>query len=114
MSEYVNPNLQKHKLDVLAKYFSLGDFNHHRASDDAKMLSAIFYKMVDKCFDEGIRDLEAMNKAMSEKADPLKLRTYHQIIICQESGRAEKSLPSRFGFVSEILPTPSENPAYSA
>ena len=81
MSRYVNPNLQKHKLDVLAKYFSLGDFNHHRASDDAKMLSAIFYKMVDKCFDEGIRDLEAMNKAMSEKADPLKLRTYHQIII---------------------------------
>ena len=75
------PELGKYKLDIVADHLQLPQFNHHRASDDAKMLSAIFYKMVDKCFDEGIRDLEAMNKAMSEKADPLKLRTYHQIII---------------------------------
>lgn len=81
MSRYVNPDLQKHKLDVLAKYYNLGAFNHHRASDDAEMLAAIFFKMTDKLIDEGIVDLESMTKAMSEKADPLKLRTYHQIIL---------------------------------
>ena len=48
MSRYVNPELKKHKLDVLAKYFDLGDFNHHRASDDSEMLALIFFKMLDK------------------------------------------------------------------
>lgn len=85
MSRYVNPELQKHKLDILADYFRLGDFNHHRASDDAKMLAAIFYKMTDKLADEGIFDLDAMAQAMSERSDPLKLRTYHQIILVRNS-----------------------------
>lgn len=45
------------------------------------MLAAIFYKMTEKLYDEGITDLPSMTKAMSEKADPLRLRTYHQIIL---------------------------------
>ena len=81
MSRYVNPELQKHKLDILADYFHLGDFNHHRASDDAEMLAAIFYKMAEKLADEGIYDLDAMADAMSERSDPLKLPSYHQIIL---------------------------------
>ncbi len=81
MSQYVNPELSKHKLDILAKYFGLGDFNHHRASDDAEMLSLIFYRMADKLKEEGINGIEEMSEVMSAKADPLKLRTYHQIIL---------------------------------
>ena len=84
MSRYVNPELKKHKLDVLAKYFDLGDFNHHRASDDSEMLAYIFFRMLDKLRDEGITDFEQMTRAMSEKADPLKLRPYHQIIIAKD------------------------------
>ncbi len=83
MSRYVNPELKKHKLDSLATYFDLGDFNHHRASDDAEMLALIFFKMLDKLCDEGITDFAQMTTAMSEKADPLKLKTYHQIIIAK-------------------------------
>ena len=83
MSRYANPDLKKHKLDILCDYFSLGEFNHHRASDDAKMLSAIFYKMVDKLKDEGIMDFNHLSETMSENADPLKLRTYHQIILAK-------------------------------
>jgi len=81
MSHYVNPDLAKHKLDSLAKYFDLGDFNHHRACDDAEMLALIFFKMVEKLREEGITDLGTMSEVMSEKADPLKLKTYHQIIL---------------------------------
>ncbi|MBR0303640.1 MAG: PHP domain-containing protein, partial [Clostridia bacterium] len=44
MSHYVNPDLAKHKLDSLAKYYDLGDFNHHRACDDAEMLALIFLR----------------------------------------------------------------------
>lgn len=83
MSRYVNPELKRHRLDTLAEYFQLGDFNHHRASDDAEMLAYIFFKMIDKLQDEGITDFTQMTNAMSENADPLKLRTYHQIIIAK-------------------------------
>lgn len=83
MSRYVNPELKRHRLDTLAEYFDLGDFNHHRASDDAEMLAYIFFKMIDKLQDEGITDFTQMTNAMSENADPLKLRTYHQIIIAK-------------------------------
>jgi len=81
MSRYVNPDLNRHKLDILAKYFQLGEFNHHRASDDAEMLAMIYYKMVDKLSDEGIHTMDELNTAMSERSDPLKLKTYHQIIL---------------------------------
>ena len=41
LSRFLNSDLKSHKLDVLAKYYGLGDFNHHRACDDAAMLAAI-------------------------------------------------------------------------
>lgn len=84
LSRHVNPELKKHKLDSLAEYFGLGDFNHHRACDDAEMLALIFFKMVEKLRQEGIGTVSEMNTAMSDKADPLKLRSYHMIILVKD------------------------------
>ncbi|MBE6657069.1 MAG: PolC-type DNA polymerase III [Ruminococcaceae bacterium] len=81
MSRYVNPDLKKHKLNLVAEYFGLGDFNHHRASDDAEMLARIYFCMTDKIHREGVETYNQMRQAMSEKADPLKLKSYHQIIL---------------------------------
>ena len=81
LSRYANPELKKHKLDILAEYYGLGDFNHHRACDDAEMLACIYFKMSEKLMNEGIGDLGRINEVMSESADPLKLRTYHQILL---------------------------------
>ncbi len=81
LSRFANPELKKHKLDILADYYGLGDFNHHRACDDAEMLAMIYFKMSEKLMNEGIADLGRINSAMSESADPLKLRSYHQIIL---------------------------------
>ncbi len=81
LSRYVNPDLNKHKLDTLANYFGLGEFNHHRASDDAEMLALIFFKMAAKLQEEGLKTLSAMTAAMSDKVDCLKLRTNHMIIL---------------------------------
>lgn len=81
MSRFVNPDLKKHKLDIIAEYYGLGDFNHHRASDDAEMCAAIFYRMIDKLRGEGIDSLAQMSHSMVENTDPKKLKTYHQIIL---------------------------------
>ncbi len=81
LSRYVNPDLNKHKLDTLATYFGLGEFNHHRASDDAEMLALIFFKMTEKLQEEGLKTLGTMTAAMSDKVDCLKLRTNHMIIL---------------------------------
>ena len=81
MSRYVNPDLKKHKLNLVAEYYGLGEFNHHRASDDAEMLARIYFCMTDKIHREGVETYDQMRQAMSEKADPLKLKSYHQIIL---------------------------------
>ena len=81
MSRYVNPDLNKHKLDVLAKYFNLGEFNHHRACDDAEVLAKILVCLFKKLREEGASNLREMQQLMSERSDPLKLRTYHQILL---------------------------------
>lgn len=81
MSRYVNPDLKKHKLDIVAEYFGLGDFNHHRASDDAEMCAKIFYRMVAKLENDGISTPAEMSAAMSDHTDPLKLNSYHMILL---------------------------------
>ncbi len=81
MSRFVNPDLKKHKLDAIADYFGLGDFNHHRASDDAEMCARIFYRMVAKLQNDGVSTPAEMSAAMSDRTDPLKLNTYHLIIL---------------------------------
>ncbi len=83
LSRYVNPELKKHKLDVIANYYGLGDFNHHRASDDAEMLALIFFRMIERLREEGIGTISEMNTAMAGGTDFLKQRTHHIIILAK-------------------------------
>ena len=83
LSRYVNPELKKHKLDVIAEHYNLHEFHHHRASDDAEMLAEIFFIMMDRLKSEGIHTFERMIDAMSESSDPLKLPTNHMVIFAK-------------------------------
>ncbi len=81
MSRHIHPDLNKHTLDSIADYYRLGDFNHHRACDDAEMLAMIYFRMVETMQKLDLSNLNALKKDMAEKADPLKLKPYHQIIL---------------------------------
>ncbi len=81
LSKYINPELKSHKLDVVAEYYQLGEFNHHRACDDAEMLANIYFCMLDKMQKMELRNLDALKREMTEKSDPLKLNSYHQILL---------------------------------
>ncbi len=81
LSRFLNPELKKHKLDSLAEYYKLGDFNHHRACDDAAMLAAIYFKMLQKMKDQDIKSFDQLKRDMSVNSNPLNLKPYHQIIL---------------------------------
>lgn len=81
LSRFLNPELKNHKLDTLANYFGLGNFNHHRACDDAEMLARIFFSMVEKMHTHEINSFSDLKVEMNAKTDVLRLPTYHQIIL---------------------------------
>ena len=83
LSKYVNPELTKHKLNIIAKHYNLEEFHHHRASDDAATLAQIFFVMLQRLRSEGITTFERMVDAMSERTDPLKLPSHHMIIFAK-------------------------------
>ena len=83
LSKYVNPELKNHKLDTIVNHYKLGDFHHHRADDDAEILSRIFIIMLDRLKSEGIDNFERMIEAMGEDVDPLKLRPCHMVIFAK-------------------------------
>ncbi len=84
LSRYLNPDLKKHKLNILAEHYGLGDFHHHRASDDARMLAMIFAKMLTQLEELDVKSFRELENEMSAKADPLQLKTYHQIILVKD------------------------------
>ena len=81
LSRFLNADLKSHKLDAVAKYYDLGDFNHHRACDDAEMLANIFFAMVDKMGRFDIKTFADLQRDMSENANPLTIKPYHQVIL---------------------------------
>ena len=81
LSRFLNPELKKHKLDILAEHYQLGDFNHHRACDDAAMLAAIYVKMIASMREHDVKSFEQLKNDMSANSNPLTLKPYHQIIL---------------------------------
>ena len=81
LSLSVLTDLAKHKLDTVAKYLKLGKFEHHRASDDARMLAKIYLAIIDRIKNENnIQILSDFNTNIAE-IDVKKLKSYHQIIL---------------------------------
>ena len=85
LARFLLPDLKSHKLNVLAEHYKLGDFNHHRASDDAAMLAAIYFCMLRELEQLDIRSYDKLVSDMAEKTDPLKLRPYHQVLLVKNA-----------------------------
>ncbi len=75
-------DLKNHKLDTLADHYSLGKFNHHRATDDAVMLSRIFSGLISDLEKQGIYDVERINSDLSS-TDKLPRRSNHIVLLAK-------------------------------
>lgn len=85
MSRSMLPNLKKHKLDNVAKELGLGEFNHHRADDDAKILARIYIVLASRLMGENkIKMISEINRCVL-KVDPRSLRSHHQIILVKDA-----------------------------
>jgi len=85
MARSMFPNLKNHKLNTVAEYLKCGDFNHHRACDDAAVLAKIYIKMMEILqADKHINSLQAINTTLGG-SDPTKLKPYHQIILVKNN-----------------------------
>ena len=79
------PNLNRYKLDTVAKAFNVSLENHHRAVDDAEATAGIFLKFVEMLKKqhgmETLDDLNVFNQA--EDSAIMKMPTYHVIILAK-------------------------------
>ena len=77
--------LKNHKLDSVANALRLGDFNHHRAVDDAEILSKIFVRLLDMVTaNSGCTNIGELNSALAG-GDPKRIKYHHMIILARNS-----------------------------
>lgn len=76
------PNLNRFKLDTVAKALNVSLDNHHRAVDDAGCTAEIFVKFIEMLKDRGIENLDDLNAMGSSSVENVrKANTYHAIIL---------------------------------
>lgn len=89
MARFLLPNLNRFKLDTVAKAVGVSLEHHHRAVDDAACTAEIFEKFVKMLEERDIFDVDALNEKGAISPDTIKkLPTYHAVIFMKnETGR---------------------------
>ena len=72
LAQNLLPDLNKHKLDIVANALSLPEFTHHRAADDAVICGLIMVRLLEKLKEMGIDSLQQINDSMEA------VRTQHR------------------------------------
>lgn len=62
LSRRLISDIENHRLNTLANYYSISLVNHHRASDDAYATAHIFINLLAKLQAQGVRDLASAKK----------------------------------------------------
>ena len=76
------PNLNRFKLDTVAKALNVSLDNHHRAVDDAGCTAEIFVKFIAMLKERGVNNLDDVNQMVSTSPEAvMKMPTYHAIIL---------------------------------
>ena len=89
MARHLLPQLNRFKLDTVAKALNISLENHHRAVDDAGATAEIFVRFLNMLKDRGVENLDQLNAMSALSADMIKkLPTHHVIILAKnEVGR---------------------------
>lgn len=81
MCQAMLPEMGRHRLNNVAKALKLGNFEHHRADQDALILSRIYIELVSRLKSQkGFTSIGQLNEIVND-IDVKKLKSYHQIIL---------------------------------
>ena len=84
MARFLLPQLNRFKLDTVAKAVGVSLEHHHRAVDDAACTAEIFEKFIPMCEERDIMDLDDLNKKGAVSVESVqKMPTYHAIILAK-------------------------------
>ena len=76
------PQLNRFKLDTVAKAVGVSLDHHHRAVDDAACTAEIFVKFIQMLKDRGVDNLDEVNQMAKSSVEMIrKMPTYHAIIL---------------------------------
>ena len=64
LAQNLLPKLSKYALDAVATFLRLPDFQHHRASDDAKTTALVLLRLFELAREKGVTSLSDLNPAM--------------------------------------------------
>lgn len=82
MARYLLPQLNRFKLDTVAKALGVSLDHHHRAVDDAECTAEIFVNFVEMLKNRGIDHLDALNEEAKQSVDSIwKQKSHHAIIL---------------------------------
>lgn len=84
LSRILLPELNRHKLNVVAKALGVSLENHHRAVDDAKATAEIFLKFCDMLKEREVTNVSEIDKLGRMSTEAIrKLPAYHAILLAQ-------------------------------
>lgn len=79
LSRALLPHQRHHKLNDVAEALGVGDFNHHRACDDAETTGKILIKFLSELASSGVQDIQDINLALRDRS--ASNTSYHFIIL---------------------------------
>ncbi len=84
LARFLLPNLNRYKLDTVAKAVGVSLENHHRAVDDAEATAGIFLAFLQMFREQEIENLDQLNALNNMSTETIqKLPTYHVIILAK-------------------------------
>ena len=84
MARFLLPQLNRFKLDTVAKAVGVSLEHHHRAVDDASCTADIFVKFIEMCVERDIFNLDELNEKGTVSVHSIqKMPTYHAIILAK-------------------------------
>jgi DNA polymerase-3 subunit alpha (Gram-positive type) len=81
LSRKLFPELNRHKLDIVAKHLGVSLKNHHRAVDDAHAAAEIFIKCIETVAGRGALTVGDIDRVLSGLTDVRNLPSYHAVLL---------------------------------
>ena len=79
------PDISRHNLKSLTRYYKINLENHHRAIDDAMATAKIFIHLIKTCEEKGAITANDIDKVFDRELAIKKMDTYHIIILVKNT-----------------------------